>query len=58
MSKQTTVRALLAVCAEKDLELEQLDVKTAFLNGHLEEEIYMQFKLKGTKRAVKRWFAN
>ena len=42
VSKQTTVRALLAVCAEKDLELEQLDVKTAFLNGHLEEEIYMQ----------------
>jgi hypothetical protein len=42
VSKQTTVRALLAVCAEKDLELEQLDVKTAFFNGHLEEEIYMQ----------------
>jgi hypothetical protein len=42
VSKQTTVKALLAVCAEKDLELEQLDVKTAFLNGHLEEEIYMQ----------------
>jgi hypothetical protein len=42
VSKQTTVRALLAVCAEKDLELEQLDVKTTFLNGHLEEEICMQ----------------
>ncbi|KAH9701426.1 hypothetical protein KPL71_024990 [Citrus sinensis] len=37
----TTVRVVLAMCASFDLHLEQLHVKTAFLHGELEEEIYM-----------------
>ncbi|KAH9769282.1 hypothetical protein KPL71_011940 [Citrus sinensis] len=37
----TTVKIVLAICATFDLHLEQLDVKTAFLHGELEEEIYM-----------------
>jgi hypothetical protein len=27
---------------ELDLEIEQIDIKTAFLNGELKEEIHMQ----------------
>ncbi|MGQ3285875.1 reverse transcriptase domain-containing protein, partial [Bosea sp. (in: a-proteobacteria)] len=42
VSKHATVRALLAVAAAADMELEHLDVMTAFLNGWLHEEIYMQ----------------
>lgn len=36
-----TVRVLLSIAANLDRPLYQLDVKNAFLNGDLEEEIYM-----------------
>lgn len=39
--KHSSIRVILALTAHEDFELEQLDVKTAFLHGGLEEEIYM-----------------
>ncbi|KAH9687520.1 Integrase catalytic domain-containing protein [Citrus sinensis] len=37
----TTIIVVLAMCATFDLHIKQLDVKTTFLHGELEEEIYM-----------------
>jgi len=39
--KMTTIRVILSVVAAENLRLEQLDVKTTFLHGDLEEEIFM-----------------
>ncbi|CAF4808934.1 unnamed protein product [Pieris macdunnoughi] len=36
-----TIRAILSIAAKEHLKLAQFDVKTAFLNGFLDEEIYM-----------------
>ena len=36
-----SIRIMLAIAAFYDYEIWQMDVKTAFLNGFLEEELYM-----------------
>jgi len=39
--KMTSIITILSLLAIKDFHLEQLDVKTTFLHGDLEEEIYI-----------------
>ncbi|HVX00705.1 MAG TPA: reverse transcriptase domain-containing protein, partial [Candidatus Babeliaceae bacterium] len=42
VAKLSSIRALLALATHHDLEIHQMDVKCAFLNGVLEEDIYME----------------
>ena len=55
-ARLTTIRVLLALAASHNLLIHQMDVKTAFLNGDLEEEIYMEqpdsFAVKGQEGKV------
>ena len=41
VARLTTIRVLLFLAASYGLLIHQMDIKTAFLNGELEEEIYM-----------------
>ena len=72
VARISSVRALLAVAAASKWDLFQMDVKNAFLNGDLSEEVYMQplpglfvesnkiFHLRrafyGLKQAPRAWF--
>ncbi|KAG7557416.1 Zinc finger CCHC-type superfamily [Arabidopsis suecica] len=42
VAKQTSVKLILAIAAVYNLSLTQLDISNAFLNGDLDEEIYMK----------------
>ena len=51
MVRFASIRLILAMVASLYLELQQMDMKTAFLNGELDEEIFMDqpigFVVKG-----------
>lgn len=42
VARQTTFRTLLSVAAKRNLFVKHFDAKTAFLNGDLQEQIYMK----------------
>ena len=56
VARLTTIQVLLSLAASYGLLVHQMDVKTAFLNGELEEEIYMDqpdgFVAKGQEGKV------
>ena len=40
--RMETIRTILAIAAQMELQVFQLDVKAAFLNGEFEEEVYVE----------------
>ncbi|RVX02815.1 Retrovirus-related Pol polyprotein from transposon TNT 1-94 [Vitis vinifera] len=56
VARLDTIRMLLALTAQKGWKTYQLDVKSAFLNGYLQEEIYVEqpegFQVKGQEEKV------
>ena len=54
--KLTSIQILLSIVASENLHLEQMDIKTAFLHGDLDKDIYMQqqeeFVVQGKEHMV------
>ncbi len=42
VAKFLSIRCILVLMTINDMEIHQMDVQTAFLNGDLEEKIYME----------------
>ena len=56
VARYSTIRSILALSAMMGWKLHQMDVKTAFLNGKIEEEVYIQqplgFEIQGKESHV------
>jgi hypothetical protein len=42
VARYTSIRSIMAIAAEMGWKIHQMDVKTAFLNGFIEEEVYIE----------------
>ena len=42
VARYTTIRTIISLVAVFEWKLHQMDVKTAFLNGKIEEEVYIE----------------
>ena len=55
-AKWNTIRLTLALAAQQGWKVHQMDVKSAFLNGDLQEEVYMtqppSFDIEGQEHKV------
>ena len=58
VARLTTIRVLLSLAASYGLLVHQMDVKTAFLNGELEEEIYMDQPNGFVSKGQEGWFVS
>ena len=45
IAKMSLIHVLLSLAANLDWQLEQLDMKNAFIHGDQEEEVYMELSL-------------
>ena len=45
VARYTSIRAIMALAAKLGWKLHQTDVKTTFLNGVVEEEVYVEQRL-------------
>ena len=56
VTRINSIRMVLAIAALRNLEVHKMDIKTTFLNGDLDEEIYMKqlngFSALGQERKV------
>ncbi|WVZ80822.1 hypothetical protein U9M48_028270, partial [Paspalum notatum var. saurae] len=51
------IRILLTFVASKGFKLQKMDVKSAFLNGFIDEETKLRKTLYGLKQAPRAWYA-